>query len=423
MQSEIDRLAELIGIPTTNLGKRSAALSFPDFGELNARLICADNLVALECLGQTESPRFDFCYIDPPYNTGQRFIYDDNRTSSARGIWGAHTNWMAFMLPRLLLAKKVMSDTGIIAVSIDDYEHHRLRVLMDAVFDEANHVGTLVVGRSKNGKGSQPGISVNHEYVLIFRRSDKATLRGLSESNPEGYDKSDSHGSYKIDGLFRKKGDASRRVDRPNMFFPLYYDDDGNVSTVKSGSTLKEVFPVDSSGIERRWLWGPEKTAKESWKLYASKSGVVYVKNYLTANKRVKIRSIWDNVGYLTEKATLEVKEIYGEKVFETPKPLTLIEHLVECCVDERGLVLDFFAGTGTTAHATENVNAADGGLRRVVLVEQNVPTPGTHIARTMGFGSLSDLTRHRLQYIQKQRPDYQFDVLDWTAETAMGSA
>lgn len=412
LNSRLNLIAKQLSLPEFYLNSEVKKTFNIDLVGVDANLISSDNLDVLLNFLSSDTPRFDFCYIDPPYNTGQKFIYSDSFSGSSTNLWGAHSAWLSFMLPRLFLAREVLSEEGIIAVSIDDYEFHRLKVLLDSIFGEQCCLATIIVNRSKNGKGSMTGVAANHEYVLIYGKSSKSCLLGLPELRIDAYDKVDEHGAYKIDGLFRKKGDASRRQDRPNMYFPLYYSDQGVVSTVQSVECNKEVFPVDSVGVERRWLWGPTKAAEESWKLYASKSGVIYVKNYLTVNKRVKIRSIWDDVGYLTERATKEVKEIFGEKVFETPKPLMLIEHLIQCCSKPNSLVLDFFAGTGTTAHAVHNLNVKEGASRKVILVEQAMPISDKHPAALLGFNLLSDLTEARLKFIQNSNKSFKFKAL-----------
>lgn len=376
-------------------------------------LLKGDNIDALTVLTDKYLEAVDFCYIDPPYNTGSNFVYCDRRNSIDSGVWGKHAAWMSFMLPRLVLMHALMASSGVAAISIDDYEYAHLKILLDHVFGAGNHLGTLIVQRSKNGKGARANIAVGHEHVVLYGKTEAAKIHGFPESDPDSYSKQDEHGRYKVDGLFRKKGEASRREDRPNMFFPLYYDSAGNVFVENVGGELKEVFPVDSKGVERRWLWGAEKVARESWKLYASPNGVIYVKNYLTREKRVKVRSIWDSSRYLTERATNEITEIYGEKVFETPKPLGLIEDLITCCAGSGALILDYFCGTATTAHAAYNVNRLDGGGRKVILVEQNSAISKDHIAAVNGFKRIADISEHRLKFIASQDARYKYRIQD----------
>ena len=268
-----------MGLTTVESVTNIKSITYPD-GRTDCLLVKGDNLNALSGLLETGSELIDFCYIDPPYNTGQQFIYTDSRLRSSNSVWGKHHDWLIFMLPRLVATQILLKPTGIIAISIDDYEYAHLKVLMDNVFGTENHIATLIVCRSKNGKGSKQNVAVNHEYVVLYGKTPKATVSGLTECESTSYDKSDEHGDYKIDGLFRKKGDASLKEDRPNMHYPLYYSDDGKVFTENVNGKLQTAYPVDSKGIARRWLWGVEKATNESWRLYASKNGVIYVKNY-----------------------------------------------------------------------------------------------------------------------------------------------
>jgi adenine-specific DNA-methyltransferase len=376
-------------------------------------LIKADNLIALGMLAEELQSKIEFCYIDPPYNTGGKFVYHDKRQSSSHAIWGKHSEWMSFMLPRLVLARQLLADNGIIAISIDDYEYAQLKVLADNIFSPECHIATLVVRRSNNGKGGKLNVAVNHEYVLLYGKTDAATLRGLQEENVKNYDKNDKHGNYRIDGLFRKKGDASLREERPAMYYPLYYSEDGRVYTEKVTDDLREVLPQDSKGVQRRWLWGKQKATAESWKLFASKKGVVYVKNYNHADKRAKIRSILDKLDYLTERATNEAKEIFGERVFETPKPLNLIKDLIDCCSNDDSIILDFFAGTGTTAHAAYQLGQNTATKRKTILVEHKHPIHVEHAATRGGFTNTAEITEHRLKTLRSNDPDFTYKIID----------
>lgn len=381
-----------------------------DFEAANScTLYIGDNLTNLSKVSKRLVGQVGFCYIDPPYNTGSKFIYPDSLKSKENNIFGSHAAWMAFMSSRLKAAKLLLSKKAIIAISIDDYEQPYLRVVMDKVFGESNFIGCLCIKRSNNGKGAKNSISSNHEYVVVYGMSDQSKAIGLIEKDTEKYDKADEWGAYRLDGLFRKKGDASLKTERPNMYYPLYYDDNGSVYTEKLKDGLKEVFPVDSKGIERRWLWGKDKANSENWKLFASKGGVIYVKNYHSNDKRVKPKSIWSDNRYLTERATNEIKDIFGDKVFDTPKPIALVEDLIDCFAEKDALILDFFAGTGTTAHATWNLNKRDNGNRRVILMESNSEIPQKHKAYHHGYKHIHEITIKRLEHLGRIYPDFSF--------------
>lgn len=408
MNLEINILPESLDLDWSSAGYDKIDPSF--FGS-DGLLFCGDNKEILERLAVQQPHSIDLCYIDPPYNTRNKFIYKDTRSSVDHLIWGSHAEWMEFMKARLMPLRTLLKETGLIAISIDDYEQPYLRVLMDQIFGEKNFIACISTCRSKNGKGSKGSIATNHEYIVVYSKSNKAKVRGFKEELNDSYNKKDEHGVYKINGLFRKKGDASRREDRPNMFYPLYYNSEGKVFTENVCGNLRKALPIDSKGIERRWLWGKDKANLESWKLYASDNGVIYVKNYFNTVKRIKPKSFWSDNRHLTERATLEIKEIYGEKVFETPKPLGLIEDIIESHASKDAVIIDFFAGTGTTAHAAHNLNLADGGKRKVILVEHTTEISKNHIAYKQGFRKISDITEFRLKWISKNNDKYKFKV------------
>lgn len=412
LDAELRGFEELLNLPRCALPPAFHFTESVDMVGSEALLVKGDNLRAVLGMLEEQGPFADFIYIDPPYNTGSNFLYADARLTPRSGLWGRHTDWMSFMLPRLLSGREALRSGGVFAASIDDYEYPRLKILLDAVFGEGSCLGTLVVCRSKNGKGARSNVAVNHEYVLLYGRTDTAALLGLEELDTQKYDREDEFGRYTLDGLFRKKGDASLRTDRPKMYYALYCSADGTVSLRRDGKHTLEVFPVDSKGVERRWLWGAEKAASEAWRLYASPKGVVYVKNYDREGKRVKIRSILDHADYTTDKATVELKALFGEKVFDTPKPHALIRDLINCCSGDDAVVLDYFAGSGTTAHAAFDLNISANARRAVILVEDVQRIPGDHLARKLGFEFTSDITQRRLELLAAARTDYRYKVI-----------
>lgn len=377
--------------------------SLPD-----STVFVGDNLAYLMHFACTATEIVDLCYIDPPYNTGSKFLYHDSRKSDSSGPFGTHSEWMSFMLPRLFAAREMLKKTGVIAVSIDDYEHVYLKVLMDRIFGEDNFIGNIVVCRSKNGKGGKKSIAPSHEYLLVYGKSSESELIGQPDDD-SSYNKVDDHGRFKIDGLFRKKGEASLRSDRPNMYYPLYFKPETGQVFLDPGPGLVEVFPVDSKGVDRRWLWGRDTARERSWQLYASKNGVVYVKNYagIENEKRTKVRALWNDTAFYTERATNEITELFGAKIFDTPKPLEYIKSIISCMAGRDAIVMDFFAGSGTTAHAAMLLNVSDGGSRKTIMMENNTPIKNTHAAYKMGFRVTSDITVARLKKISEQFPDF----------------
>ena len=384
-------------------------------------LFIGDNLIYLKELALMSPEIVDVCYIDPPYNTGSKFLYEDNRKSEVRGTFGTHSAWMSFMLPRLVAAREILKETGIISISIDDYEQAYLKILMDRVFGEDNFIGSIVVCRSKNGKGSKKNLATNHEYLLIYGKSKQAGLRGQLDETE--YNKQDEFGQYRVDGLFRKKGEASLRTDRPNMFYPLYFNSSSGKVSVEAVKGWKAAYPVDSKGIERRWLWGMDTAREREWQLHASRNGVIYVKNYAGKSgveKRTKVRTLWDNKNFYTEKGTNEIKKIFGSKVFDTPKPLEYIKKIIDVCSDNNAIILDFFAGSGTTAQAISDLNVTDKGTRRCILMESDCDIPTKHTAVDSGFKYISDITEERLKLIKNEKASFKIKIIRSNAEVPL---
>lgn len=384
------------------------------WAKADTTLFVGDNLIYLKELALMSPEIIDVCYIDPPYNTGSKFLYDDNRKSDVSGVFGTHSAWMSFMLPRLIFAREMLKETGVISISIDDYEQAYLKILMDRIFGEDNFIGNIVVCRSKNGKGSKKNLATNHEYLLIYGKSKQAGLRGQVDETE--YNKQDEFGQYRTDGLFRKKGEASLRTDRPNMFYPLYFNPSSGKVSVEAIKGWKTAYPIDSKGVERRWLWGVETAKERAWQLYASKNGVVYVKNYAgnsETKKRTKVRTLWTDTNFYTEKGTNEIKKIFGSKVFDTPKPLEYIKKIIDMCAEDDSVILDFFAGSGTTAQAIADLNSIDGGTRKCILMESDCEIPPKHIAKELGFKYISDITEERLKLIKSEKNSFKFKVIN----------
>lgn len=376
-------------------------------------LFIGDNLDALSALSIHSAQTVDLCYIDPPYNTGNKFIYEDSRKTQCIGPFGTHGQWMSFLLPRLVLACELLKETGVIAISIDDYELPYLRILMDQIFGEQNFIGNIVVCRSKNGKGSKRNIAENHEYLVVYGKSPKSELIGAPDSG--SYDKKDRYGEFRLDGMFRKKGAASLRTERPNMYYPLYCDVTSGEVSVDKKTGWKEVLPLDSKGVERRWLWVKETAKERQHKLYSGPSGTIYVKNYSCPEdmKRTKLRTLWSDKAFYTERATNELNKLFGDKVFDTPKPLEYMKYIIDSMCPEGGVVMDFFAGSGTTAHAVEELNTESKARRITLLMEEHAPIPERHVAFAAGFRQIANITQARLDKISAIKDDFGYEVYD----------
>jgi len=360
------------------------ACGAPGSGNL---IVQGDNLVALKALLPYYAGQVKCIYIDPPYNTGNEgWIYNDNVNSPLIRDWltktvgsegedlTRHDKWLCMMYPRLSLLRSFLSQEGVIFVSMDDNEITSLRILMDEIFGKECFVEQLIISRSENGMGSNEGFASNHEYMLAYKKCTESSgvFCGLSPS-PDflaSFDKEDEFGKFKVDGLLRKKGAGARREESPNCFYPLYYNPKTGKVRLEPADGFEATLPKLPTGGDGRWTWSKDFAVGKEYRLHAGAKGTIYIKDYFTGLRREKPKSILRSPSYLTDKATNEIRSIFGDKVFTTPKPVGLIADLLDNLTDKNCLVLDSFAGSGTTGQAVLEQNMKDGGKRRFILVE-----------------------------------------------------
>lgn len=394
-----------------------------DFDRTENLFIEGDNLDALKLLQETYLGKVKMIYIDPPYNTGKDFVYEDdfaentedylirsnqkdedgNRmevNSESNGRF--HSNWLSMMYPRLKLARNLLADDGVIFISIDDNEQANLKRLCDEVFGEKNFIDTLIVIRSANGMGSKEGYSTNHDFILVYKKdfTSENAFKGVQPSKEykQKFNKEDKYGKYKIDGIFRKKGQGAKRTDSPGCFYPIYANPKTGEVSLDFSEELIEIIPKLPNGEDGRWVWSKEFAKTRLFRLYASEGGTVYVKDYWDSNIRQKPRSILDKSSYLTDIATNELIKLFDSKVFSTPKPTTLVYDLIDNCLGENDIILDFFAGSGTTAHAVMQLNAEDGGNRRFICVQLPEKTDEKSEAFKAGYPTIAEITKERIR-------------------------
>ena len=360
-------------------------------------LIRGDNLEVLKHLKNAYAGSVKMIYIDPPYNTGSDgFVYQDDRKFTPAELArlanidedeaarildftdkgsNSHSAWLTFMYPRLYIARELLKDDGVIFISIDDNEAAQLKLLCDEVFGEGNFVDTLTIKKSANGMGSKDGYSTNHDFILIYLKEKQNNVFfgiTVSEDYIESFNKEDEFGRYKTDGLFRKKGRGARREDSPNCFYPIYADlETGKIYlNQNSKNKLLEIFPKLPNGKDGRWIWSPDFANDKLYRLYASPKGTIYVKDYWHDELREKPRSILEDSSYLTDTATNEIINLFGSKVFSTPKPISLLIDLIDNCTHINEIILDFFAGSGTTAHAVMELSRKYNQQRNFISVQ-----------------------------------------------------
>lgn len=338
-------------------------------------LIHGDNLLALKSLLPEFGGRVNCIYIDPPYNTGNEgWVYNDNVNDPRIQKWlnqvvgkegedlSRHDKWLCMMYPRLKLLKQLLADDGVIFISIDDNEQAALKLVCDEIFGSANFIGNIVRATGTTAQDTH-GLGKAYDNILVFSKSSNYLIGGipLSESDEKRYNLEDEKGKFSILQL-RRTGGEDRREDRPSMYFPILAPDG------------TEVFPIGPTGYESRWRVGIE-TVKEMEaenKLYFKKDNdgewKVYYKYYFE-NRTKRPSDLWTDLDG-NKKASIELKEIFASKVFETPKPVALLEKILTIAASPNAIILDSFIGSGTTAHAVLNLNRKDGGNRRFIGIE-----------------------------------------------------
>lgn len=397
-----------------------------NFDETENLFIEGDNLEALKLLQESYLGKVKMIYIDPPYNTGNDFVYNDDFAEDSEEYFERslqkdeegnrlvanpeskgryHSDWLSMMHSRLRLARNLLTDDGVIFISIDDNEQANLKRLCDEVFGEQNFISTACIVRSKNGLGSKKGFAINHDYFLVYQKSSHLeTFLYLKHDKEyiDKFNKQDKHGKFKIDGLLRKKGAGQRREESPGCFYPIYYD--GNKISLEHFEGAQLAYPKLPDGTDGRWIWSKDFAKERLYRIYISNGGTVYVKDYLHEASRIKPKTILDKNSYLTENATEELKNLFEQtKVFDTPKPVELIKDIVDHGVNHNGIILDFFAGSATTAHAVMQLNAEDGGNRKFIMVQLPEAVDEKSEAYKAGYKNIAEISKERIRRAGKQ--------------------
>ena len=393
-----------------------------------------DNLEVLKLLQESYLGKVKMIYIDPPYNTGNDFIYaddfmrsqeeeneqmgmydeDENRLFKNTDTNGRfHSDWCSMIYSRLMLARNLLTDDGVIFISIDEHEVETLSKICDEVFGEENHVGTIVVKSNPRGSMSTSEIASLHEYLLLyskFRYQVDVIGHELTNEMASEYKFSDANGAYRLLGL-RMRGGFWRRSERPNLFFPIYVDPSNcSVSLEKSDVYCEEAVPIQPSTMEDgTWRWSKEKVRADSKLLIGRRvkrgdsfSWDIYQKDYLDrgSGRRTKARSIWDESEINYQNGAAEIKDLLGKSgIFDYSKPVYLLKQAMKMIgFHEEGIVLDFFSGSATTAHAVMQLNAEDGGHRKFIMVQLPEPCDEASEAYKAGYKNICEIGKERIR-------------------------
>ena len=328
-------------------------------------VIKGNNLLVISSLLKKYEGMIKCIYIDPPYNTRS-----DANTFAYNNTFN-HSTWLTFMKNRLELAKRLLSDDGIIYIDIDHYELYYLGVLADEIFGYENRLGILAVVHNLKGRYNE-FFSIAHENKLVYAKNSKnAVIKDYADENIDNFPYEDEISKFKIAGL-QRTGNGSLREERPNLFYPIFYNSrTKEISLINDGESI-EILPIDSNGIERRWRWGKDKIKKE-WK---TEILVKEVKGQYKLYTKIRLKgerpkTLWNKPEYSSSTATNELTSLVSRNVFTYPKSVELVKDAIQIATDSDSIVLDFFGGSGTTGQAVLELNLKDNGSRKFILVEQ----------------------------------------------------
>lgn len=459
---DIEKLAELLNKDEVDIKKEGFTLNFlgksyahyqsnldsetvivPDekkseSGSENIYIV-GDNLDALQHLKYSYAEKIKCIYIDPPYNTGKDdFVYNDKFGFTAKDLVEkvdvsedeaericsmngkcTHSAWLTFMYPRLALARELLREDGVIFISIDDNEQANLKRLCDEVFGEGNFVA-VINWKGRGGRQDSKYFAAVHEYILCYAKTIDNFVAGNDIKSGDVYPKYDENRNryYKIQ-LLRKWGSNSKREDRPNLYYPIK-DPDGNdfYPVVIQQDSQR---PSNLQKFDGRWRWAPatmqqaidagrvefSKNKYGDWiayeKIFAPTAGEEKTKKFIT----------WiDDIG----NGAIDIKNLFKTTPFDYAKPLLLIQRFLTMAnIEENDIILDFFSGSGTTAHAVMDLNASDNGRRKFIMVQLDESVKKGSEAEKAGFKTIDEIGQERIRRaaakIKAEHPDTTADL------------
>lgn len=376
-------------------------------------IIEGENLEVLKLLSAAYREKIKCIYIDPPYNTGKDFVYSDNFTQDKKAYWEDagivedglkidtntetdgryHSNWLNMMYSRLLVARQLLREDGVIFISIDDHEVHHLRKVCDEVFGEQNFIGCIVRSTGQTTGQDSGGLGSSFDYLIVYSKNPNRILNGLplTEHDLLRFENEDSKGKFAYDQL-RKTGSNDKRTDRPNMYYSILNPDG------------EKLVPTGPGGYESRWR--VEKSTYDRllsedyiiWKKTSRNNEEVwwpYVKYYLEGRTK-RPSPLWDDLDG-NKKAARDLRKIFDdEKIFDFPKPVKLIERIISIASEQDDIILDFFAGSGTLGEAVCRLNELENNNRKFIMVQAPERTEEESDAYLNGYKKISDITIER---------------------------
>ncbi len=387
----------------------------------------------------------------PPYNTGtDGFVYPDNFQFSAIELSknigieieeaerilnlagkSSHSAWLTFMYPRLILARELLSEDGVIFISVDDNEQANLRMVCDEIFGEENFIANIVVQSNKRGQ-TYKQLAKTHEYCFVYTLNVTTQLNELQKV-AGSFSQIDAKGEFEEREL-RNRNPKFGRFNRPNLFYPIYtnpnqIDECGYspISLVKTSSFSEEILPLNSLGEESCWRWGKKKfelynnqddsmsseiVARrkasgefgcfEKYRKGTYKAKTIWYENNLVGDLIEEDDDIWEETDVITEQGSRELGSLGMGELFDFPKPTYLIKKIAQIGMDKNSLMLDFFSGSATTAHAVMKLNSEDGGNRKYIMVQLPEIIPENKPAYKAGYRTIDQIGRERIKRAAK---------------------
>ena len=424
-----------------------------NFDETENLYIEGDNLEVLKLLQETYLGKIKMIYIDPPYNTGNDFVYNDdfrtknlefreksgnfdeegkqlvdNYTRNTESNGRFHTDWLNMIYPRLKLARDLLSDDGVIFISIDDNEVENLKKVCDEIFGECNFVAQLTTVMNLKGNNDEFGFAGTHEYSLVYMKYKDSVfdLNGvpLTEEDKTEYTLSDEKGKFKKGATLMRTGEAGAREKRPKGYYPIYVSKDlKSLNITRQASDDYEVYPKTVDGKEMSWRRSPEfllKT-KDEFIITKTNNGISFNKKQRLEDdirRGKKAKTLFYKPEYSSGNGTSLIKELFNGRLFDNPKPLTLIKDMLSIgssnnvdmdddtsliSSEESPIILDFFSGSATTAHAVMQLNAEDGGKRKFIMVQLPEVTDEKSEAYKAGYKNICEIGKERIRRAGKQ--------------------
>lgn len=405
-----------------------------------------NNLEVLKLLQESYLGKVKMIYIDPPYNTGNDFIYRDDFKQSVQdyeddlGVYDAdgsrmfkntdsngrfHSDWCSMIYSRLMLARNLLTDDGVIFISIDDNEVFNLKEICDEVFGAGNFVAQLAVQLNPRGRNLDRYVAKTHESVLIYVRDylNTSCISGVEKEGRmiEEYNKRDERGAYRLIGL-RNRNQAFNPTTRPNLYYPLFVNPKTKtVSTERSEFFTDIVWPDTPDGTKTCWTWMKAKVENENGLVTAEKTGDewrIYRKDYLVSEDGTMattlVKSLWTENIINNDYGKKTIKELFGKNIMSFPKPPELIKKMIAIGSQSDSTIIDFFSGSATTAHAVMQMNAEDNGHRKFIMIQLPEETEEKSDAYKAGYFNISAIGKERIRRavkkITEEHPDAKFD-------------